>query len=72
MPRLRTFSGAELCRLLEEHGFVNVRQRGSHCVMQRRSGNATLTVPVPLHRELRTGTLRSIVRQCGLPRSLFE
>lgn len=72
MPRLRTFSGTELCRLLNRHGFENVRQRGSHCVMQKRTANSTVTVPVPLHHELRIGTLQAIIRQSGLPRSLFE
>ena len=72
MPKLRVFSGAELCRLWEQRGFQNVRQRGSHCVMQQRVGTATVTVPVPMHREIRVGTLLSIIRQAGLPRVLFE
>lgn len=41
--------------------------------MQRRlEEGGTITVPVPLHREVRRGTLRSIVRQSGLPRAVFE
>ena len=32
----------------------------------------TITVPVPDHSELKTGTLHGIIEQCGLPRSLFE
>ena len=40
--------------------------------MQLEAGETTVTVPVPNHSELRTGTLRSIIRQCGLPRELFE
>ena len=31
-----------------------------------------MTVPVPMHRELRIGTLMSIIRQSGLPRTEFE
>lgn len=72
LPKLRVLSGREVCRILEDHGFVIVRQRGSHIVMQKRSGEGTITVPVPDHREVRPGTLRSIIRQSGLPRSLFE
>ena len=72
MPKLRVFSGREVCRLLAEHGFAEVRQRGSHIVMQRRSGDTTVTVPVPDHKELRLGTLMSIIRQSGLSRELFE
>jgi len=30
------------------------------------SQDTTVTVPVPNHRELRTGTLRAIIRQSGL------
>jgi predicted RNA binding protein YcfA (HicA-like mRNA interferase family) len=40
--------------------------------MQKRAADSTVTVPVPDHAELRIGTLRSIIRQSGLPRSLFE
>lgn len=40
--------------------------------MQQRAEETTLTVPVPDHRELRMGTLASIIRQSRLPRSLFE
>ena len=29
---VRVFSGKELCRLLSQHGFQQVRQRGSHAV----------------------------------------
>ena len=54
------------------HGFVEVRQRGSHIVMQKRSPGTTLTVPVPNHAELRIGTLQSIIRQSGISRTEFE
>jgi predicted RNA binding protein YcfA (HicA-like mRNA interferase family) len=40
--------------------------------MQKRSEKTTVTVPVPDHPVLRVGTLLSIIRQSGLPRSLFE
>ena len=72
MPRLGHFSGKDICRILEQHGFKIVRQRGSHAVMQKRDGVSTITVPVPMHRGVRIGTLSSIIRQSGLPRSAFE
>ena len=61
-----------MCRILEARGFVEVRRRGSHIVMQYRSGKETVTVPVPDHREIATGTLLSIIRQSGLQRVEFE
>ena len=72
MGRLRVLSGRDVCKILASAGFVEVRQRGSHVVMQRRDSSGTTTVPVPDHREVRIGTLRSIIRQSGLPRALFE
>lgn len=39
--------------------------------MQRQAEGSTITVPVPDHKELRTGTLLSIIRQSRLDRSLF-
>jgi predicted RNA binding protein YcfA (HicA-like mRNA interferase family) len=72
LGRLRVFSGKDLCRLLSQHGFEQVRQRGSHAVMQKRTANSTVTVPVPMHDEIRIGTLQSIIRQSGLARQLFE
>ncbi|MEI6165072.1 MAG: type II toxin-antitoxin system HicA family toxin [Planctomycetota bacterium] len=72
LAKLRVVSGADVCKILERHGFHQVRQRGSHVVMQLKTGSTTVTVPVPNHRELRNGTLFSIIRQSGLPRSDFE
>lgn len=72
MGRLRVLSGSEVCAILRGAGFAEVRQRGSHVVMQRQLADGTTTVPVPMHDEVKLGTLRSIIRQSGLPRSEFE
>jgi predicted RNA binding protein YcfA (HicA-like mRNA interferase family) len=40
--------------------------------MQKRTDESTTSVPVPQHKELRTGTLLSIIRQSGVSRTLFE
>lgn len=72
MARLRVLSGKDVCKILERHGFIEVRRRGSHIAMQKRTPESTVTIPVPDHIELRSGTLMSIIRQSGLPRSEFE
>jgi predicted RNA binding protein YcfA (HicA-like mRNA interferase family) len=72
MGRLRVLSGREVCRILQQHGFVEVRRRGSPVVMQRRTDAGSVTVPIPDPRELATGTLLSIIRQSGVPRMEFE
>ncbi len=72
MPKLRRMSGREARKILERHGFVLVRQNGSHMMMQKQEASSTRTVPIPDHAELRIGTLLGIIRQSGLSRELFE
>ncbi len=72
MGRLRVLLEREVCRILQQHGFAEVRRRGSHVVMQRSTDTGSITVPVPDHRELAIGTLLSIIRQSGIARAQFE
>jgi len=62
VARLRKVSGTEAVRALERLGFTKVRQRGSHVVMRRDTADGAVGCVVPLHRELKTGTLRGILR----------
>ncbi|MDK3159977.1 type II toxin-antitoxin system HicA family toxin [Kamptonema cortianum] len=70
MPRLGVFSGEQIARIMESQGFMRVRQKGSHLIMQKKDQH-TITVPVPMHREVRIGTLQSIIRQSQLSKDLF-
>ena len=72
MGKLRALSGRDACKILQKHGFHEVRRRGSHVVMQRRTDAGTITVPVPDHPELAIGTFLSIIRQSGIARIEFE
>ncbi len=71
MPKLRVLSAREVCRILQEHGFVKSRQSGSHIVMRKQATDGGRTVIVPNHGEIQRGTLKSIIEQSGLQRSLF-
>jgi predicted RNA binding protein YcfA (HicA-like mRNA interferase family) len=64
MSVLPLISGRECVRALARVGFYIRRQRGSHIVLRRDDPFAQLVVPD--HRELDRGTLRAIIRQCGL------
>lgn len=72
MGKLKLLSGKEVCAVLVTYGFQEVRRRGSHIIMQKRTTDSTITVPIPDHREVRIGTLRSIIRQSQIPKSAFE
>ena len=72
MPRLKNLSGKEVCNILKRYGFKEIRRRGSHIVMQKKLENTTITVPIPDHKDLKKGTLMSIIRQSGVPKEEFE
>ncbi len=72
MGKLRIFSGSQICKILQSYGFVVVLQKRSHVIMQKFENETTITVPVPQHNPIKTGTLLSIIRQSQLPRTLFE
>ena len=72
MGKFRKLSGKEICSILSKHNFEEVRKRGSHIVMQRKLTGSTITVPVPNHKEVRIGTLLSIIRQSRINRNEFE
>ena len=67
MPKLPVLSGRDLVKALERLGFEQMRQRGSHVVMRRGS----VVCVVPLHNEVKAGTLAGIVRQAGLTQDEF-
>jgi len=63
LGRLRVLSGAQAAGILRANGFVEVRRKESHVVVQKRLADTTITVPVPDHRELKPGTLSAIIGQ---------
>ena len=67
MPKLPRVSGAEAQRALERLGFQKVRQSGSHVVMKRESKGCVL----PMHSELKTGTLAGVLRQAEVSTEEF-
>lgn len=70
--KLPVVSGLQVIKILSKIGFERLDQHGSHVILQRKNadGKVTKTV-VPLHSELATGTLLSIIKQTGLSRDEF-
>ena len=67
MPKLPRISGADAVRILGQLGFVVVRQRGSHVILRRGPSGCV----VPLHKELKVGTLSGVISQAGVTRDEF-
>jgi predicted RNA binding protein YcfA (HicA-like mRNA interferase family) len=62
--RLPVLAGQSVIKALERAGWRTVRQRGSHVRMRHPAHRTSLTVP--LHRELKRGTLSGILTDAGL------
>ncbi len=63
---LPAISGRELIRALRRSGFVVLRQKGSHVSLEKRTATGYWRTIVPMHREIRPGTLSDILNQTGL------
>ena len=62
MPKLPRTSGAAIIKALERLGFAKVRQSGSHVIMRRGPKGCV----VPMHSEVKVGTLAGILRQADI------
>lgn len=70
MPKLPRISGKELVKILAKLGYEIDHQTGSHIIL-RQNKEPYRRLTVPNHKELDSGTLRSIIRQAGLTREEF-
>jgi predicted RNA binding protein YcfA (HicA-like mRNA interferase family) len=70
VAKLPRISGQEMVRFLQRQRFRLVRIRGSHQYFER-DGTHT-TVPVHGNRNLKIGTLRSILRDIEMSAAEFE
>ena len=66
-PSLPHISGAEAIRALQKLGFVIARQKGSHVILRRGSAGCV----VPNHKEIKIGTLSSVLKQAGVSTDEF-
>lgn len=65
MGSLPVLKSREVAALLEQLGFVEVRQRGSHCQYRHPDGRGT-TLPFHAGRDISPTLLRKIARDIGV------
>jgi len=63
---VKTMTGRELVKLLEENGWRTVRIEGSHYIMKRERFEITLSIPVHRGKTIKPGLLNFILKQAGL------
>jgi len=66
LPELRKISGTKAIIALERLGFSKVRQKRSHVVLRKDTLEGPIGCVVPLHKELKIGTLRGILKQAKI------
>jgi predicted RNA binding protein YcfA (HicA-like mRNA interferase family) len=71
MPKLPRISSKEAIRALKRLGFEQVRQTGSHVVMKKVTDEGEVGCVVPIHRELKIGTLSSVLKQAQVTVEAF-
>lgn len=65
MARLPSLTARQVITALERHGFIRVRQSGSHALFRHPDGRRT-TVPIHGNRDIGRGLLRRIMRDANL------
>jgi predicted RNA binding protein YcfA (HicA-like mRNA interferase family) len=63
---VKALSGKHLCSILEAHGWLLKRIRGSHHIYAKPGLSEIITVPVHGNRDLKRGLLSRILKDAGL------
>lgn len=70
--KIPLISGIEAIKRLKRAGFIATRQKGSHVRLEKYTGEKTIKITVPIHAELKKGTLNRIIKDAGLTLEEFE
>lgn len=72
-PQLRKISGKECLKILcNKFGFKVIRQRGSHVLIKKETGQEKIGTVIPQHKELKIGTLKAILEQAKISEDEFS
>ncbi len=70
--KLPVISGLDVIKRLKKAGFIATRQKGSHIRLEKFAGEKTIKLTVPLHKEMKKGTLLRIIKDSELTVEEFE
>ncbi len=63
---MKSVSGKEFTKILERHGWVQLRIAGSHHIYGKQGYIARISVPVHGNSALKVGLLRNVMKLAGL------
>ena len=70
--KIPLISGIDVIKRLKKAGFIATRQKGSHVRLEKYTGEKTIKLTIPLHSELKKGTLNRIIKDACLILDEFE
>ncbi len=68
---MKSISGKDFCKVLEQNGWELARINGSHHIYKKKGQFAVPTVPVHGNRDLKPGLLADLLKQAGLTENDF-
>ncbi|NER34202.1 MAG: addiction module toxin, HicA family [Oscillatoria sp. SIO1A7] len=71
MPKLPLISSKKAIRSLERLGFYQARQTGSHVILKKTLPDGEIVCVVPMHDELKIGTLSGVIKQAKVTQDEF-
>ena len=72
VSKLGKLSGIKIIKILvKQFGFETVRQTGSHVILRKLVGREKIVTVVPLHKEVKTGTLLGVLELARISREEF-
>jgi len=57
---------------LSKAAFKPIRQKGSHVILIKETERGKIGCTVPLHKELKIGTIKGILKQAGISEDEFK
>ena len=70
--KLPQISGKDLINIFTKFGYVIIRQRGSHVQLEKRIGSEIIKLTVPMHPQLKKGTLSHIIKASKIDEKELE
>ncbi len=70
--KLPLISGIEVISRLKKAGFIATRQKGSHVRLEKFDGEKTIKITVPMHQEIKKGTLNRILKDANISVNQFN
>lgn len=72
MSRFPTIRASELLKFLKDHGFVPLRQAGSHLTLYHQGRDVAVTVPMHKGHDLGRGLTLRILKDAGFGTEDFQ